>query len=166
MAELSDRFRLPLLQAGQAQKEVTHNEALAAIDLLLQFSAQSRSVAAPPAAPLAGQCWIVAGGATGSWTGNDGRIAAYSGGGWQLLDPLAGCIAWIADEGLFAYHDGAGWRADGWPVAGLHVGGRQVLAMPAAAIAEPSGGAVADVESRAVLGQILTALRALGLVSV
>lgn len=165
MAELSDRFRLPLLQVGQAQKEVTHNEALAAIDLLLHIGVESRSVLGPPPAPLSGQCWLVPAGATGSWAGQDGRIAAFSGGGWLLLDPRAGCVAWIADESLFAYHDGAGWRTDGWPVAGLRIGGQQVIATQGAAIDAPAGGMVIDAESRAALGQILTVLRTLGLIA-
>ncbi|MGL4312420.1 MAG: DUF2793 domain-containing protein, partial [Sphingomonas sp.] len=35
MAETTSRLALPLLAAGQAQKEMFHNEALALIDLAL-----------------------------------------------------------------------------------------------------------------------------------
>lgn len=165
MAELTDRYRLPLLQAGQAQKEVTHNEALATLDLLVHLAAQSRSVVTPPAAPAAGQCWIVPAGAVGAWAGSDGRIAAFGAGGWQMVDPRTGCLAWLVDEAIFVYHDGQGWRADGWPAAGLRVTGQQMLSAPAGAIAEAAGGPVVDAEARAVLAEILGALRALGLVA-
>ena len=166
MALVSDRYRLPLLQAGQAQKEVTHNEALAALDLLIHLAAQSRSVTAPPSSPGEGQCWVVPIGATGGWAGDAGRIAAFSAGGWQMIDPRAGCLAWIVDEAMFVYHDGAGWRADGWPAAGLRIAGRQLIAATASAIAGPSGGTTVDAESRAAINGILAALRTLGLVAI
>lgn len=165
MALVSDRYRLPLLQAGQAQKEVTHNEALATLDLLIQLAAQSRSVTAPPATSQDGRCWIVPVGATGAWAGNAGRIAALSAGGWQMIEPRAGCLAWVVDEAVFVYHDGAAWRGDGWPAAGLRVGGRQLVAATAGAISGPSGGTVIDAESRSAINGILAALRTLGLVA-
>jgi hypothetical protein len=49
------RHSLPLLAAGQAQKEVTHNEALLAIDRQLQLSVVSRTRAQPPTVPVAGE---------------------------------------------------------------------------------------------------------------
>lgn len=48
MADGTDRLRLPLLTAGQAQKEVTHNEALLLLDLLVQASVQSAGLTSPP----------------------------------------------------------------------------------------------------------------------
>ena len=48
MSDASDRFALPLLHAGQAQKEITHNEALQLIDMLLHPYAESASLTAPP----------------------------------------------------------------------------------------------------------------------
>jgi hypothetical protein len=50
----------PLLQAGQAQKELTHNEALALIDMLLHAQVESMTVATPPGGAVVGQCWVVA----------------------------------------------------------------------------------------------------------
>jgi hypothetical protein len=48
------------LQAGQAQKELTHNEALALIDMLLHAQVESMTVATPPGGAVVGQCWVVA----------------------------------------------------------------------------------------------------------
>ena len=48
------RHELPLLSFGQAQREVTHNEALLLVDRLLHLVALSRSLAIPPAAPAPG----------------------------------------------------------------------------------------------------------------
>jgi hypothetical protein len=69
---------LPLMEAAQAQKHVTHNEALRCIDTLLQLSVLEREIGTPPGAPLDGQRWIVqaAPSPTGAWAGHGGHVAA------------------------------------------------------------------------------------------
>ena len=57
---------LPFIAQGQAQKEVTHNEALLRLDALVQIAVRSRSLAAPPGSPADGERWSVAAGATGA----------------------------------------------------------------------------------------------------
>ena len=53
MSEATSRLNLPLMAAGQSQKEVTHNEALLRIDLLVQTTVMSGPQSTPPAgAPL------------------------------------------------------------------------------------------------------------------
>lgn len=100
---------LPLLQAAQAQKHVTVNEALARLDALVQLRLQSISVATPPLAALDGQAWAVAGAAVNAWAGQSGRIAIRDNGGWVFADPQAGWRAWVLDEGAERRHDGADW---------------------------------------------------------
>lgn len=46
---------LPYIQPAQAQKHVTHNEALRLLDLVVQLAVTSRAVSAPPASPNVGQ---------------------------------------------------------------------------------------------------------------
>ena len=75
MSETSDRLKFPLLASGQAQKEATHNEALALADMLMQPVVQSVAPASVPASPQPGQCWIIGTGATGAWAGHDGALA-------------------------------------------------------------------------------------------
>ena len=165
MAETTDRYALPLLQAGQAQKEITHNEALLAVDTLLQLAVETATLAAPPAAPAAGQAWLVAAGGSGAWSGRDGQIASFSAGGWRFVAPREGCIAWLRDVARFAVLTGAGWRSDGWPVAGLRIGSRLALASTPPAVATPAGGSVIDVEARAKLAELIGGLRTLGLLA-
>ena len=57
MSDVTDRLGLPLLAAGQSQKEVTHNAALTQLDMLMQSAVVAAFVTAPPAAPQPGQCW-------------------------------------------------------------------------------------------------------------
>ncbi len=93
------QFKLPLLQAAQAQKHVTVNEALTRLDALAQLQVQSRS-ADVPVAPVDGQAYIVPVGATGAWAGQDHAVALYLNGGWELITAVEGWSAWIIDEGV------------------------------------------------------------------
>lgn len=76
----SPRHALPLLFAGQSQKEVIVNEALLAADILLHPAIEAVA-SSPPAAPANGQCWLVGTAATGAFAGQTDRIAAWSEGG-------------------------------------------------------------------------------------
>lgn len=163
--ESSGRYALPFLAPGQAQKELTHNEALTRIDGLLQAAVDDRDLAAPPASPVVGRCWIVGAGATGAWAGHEHGIACWTDGGWRFLDPLAGCLVWIEDEAVFGYFDGLAWQSGLWPAAGIAVAGQQVLGAQAAAIAGPSGGATVDSQARDAIDAILGALRGHGLIA-
>ena len=164
MSELTDRYALPLLQSGQAQKEITHNEAVGGIDTLLHLAVETQTLAAPPASPASGQTWLVAAGATGAWVGRAGQLASFGTGGWRFTVPREGCVAWLRDLAIFAVFTAGGWRSDAWPAAGLRIGTRTILQATPAAVAAPSGGTVIDAEARAKLGELLVVLRGLGLV--
>ena len=65
------RFAIPLLAAGQAQKELLHNEAVQSLERTLASPAVEEGPrVSPPASPAIGACYIVAAGPTGAWTGN------------------------------------------------------------------------------------------------
>jgi hypothetical protein len=118
------RLKLPAIEAAQAQKHVTHNEALALLDAFVQLAVESRSVATPPSSPAEGDGYIVAAGASGGWSGWDLAIAAFSGGAWMKLIPPAGTRAFVKDERVtVTYSDGV-W-SDG--VALTAHGGRLTL---------------------------------------
>ncbi len=159
------RWALPLLHAGQAQKEMFHNEALALIDMLLHGVVESADLNAPPVAPAAGQGWIVGADATGAWAGRAGAIAGWTAGGWRFATPREGLSMIVSDRGhAMIYGDGA-WRDGPLRGDGLFVGNIRVVGAQAPAIADPSGGNIADVEARAALAAILTALRGHGLIA-
>ncbi|KAB7648190.1 DUF2793 domain-containing protein [Polymorphobacter fuscus] len=138
------RWGLPLLAAGQAQKEVTHNEAIGAIDRLLHLAVSSRAVSEPPAAPVAGDSYIVGPAATGAWAGEEGRLATFVGGGWTIVGVREGCLAWIADEAILAVFSGDGWLALA-SAAGPLASGAGQRAFGASAVPLSTGG-VADAE--------------------
>lgn len=117
------RLALPAIEAAQAQKHVTHNEALALLDALVQLTVESRLLTTPPASPTDGACFIPGPGATGAWSGWDGQIAVYSG-GWFRIVPLPGLKAWVRAERLTVTYEDGVWR-DG--IALTAHGGRVTL---------------------------------------
>jgi hypothetical protein len=160
----TDRLDLPLIAAGQAQKEITHNEALGLIDIMVQLVVESAGLAMPPASPSYGQCWIVGTGGTGAWSGKDGVVAGWTANGWLFAVPRVGWRAWAIDRGNVIRFDGTSWGDDPVRNDGFYVAGVRVLAGRQAAIVDPSGGATQDGEARVAISAILNVLRAHGLI--
>jgi hypothetical protein len=84
---------LPLITAAQAQKHVTHNEALMVLDALAQLTVVSASVTGPPGAPAEAQRYIVPAGATDVWAGQTDTIAAFYDNAWRFYTPQPGWTA-------------------------------------------------------------------------
>lgn len=103
------RFRLPLLEAGQAQKHVTVNEALARADCLAAGRVEELGRTTPPETPAEGTLWGVGPGATGAFAGQDGRMALFLGGGWSFADPWEGWRLWEAATARDWRHGPGGW---------------------------------------------------------
>ncbi|MGD8326360.1 MAG: DUF2793 domain-containing protein [Sphingomonadales bacterium] len=151
MGTLTPRFDLPLIAVNQAQKDVTHNEAVTALDVLSHLVIQSRILNSPPLSPQVGEAWIVDVGAINEWVNQDGNIAFWTGGGWRFAPAQDGVHAWVLDEmNVVRYMQGV------WVV---------VLAAPQPAISDPNGGVINDVEARAAISSILTTLRTHGLIA-
>lgn len=163
--DASARFALPLLAAGQAQKEMTVNEALTRLDIAVQASVLAGGVDQPPVAPVAGQSWIVGASPTGDWSGRADAIAGWTEGGWRFVAPTEGMIAWVEADGVAWRYTEGGWRAGDLAGNRVSIAGVQVVGAQAAAITAPEGGAVVDVEARSAVSAILAALRAHGLIA-
>jgi hypothetical protein len=71
---------LPYIMAAQSQKHVTHNEAIRAIDAIVQLSVLDRNLNAPPDSPAEGARYIVGSSPTGAWSGHARAVAAYQDG--------------------------------------------------------------------------------------
>jgi len=165
MMDKTPRWALPMLFAGQAQKEIFHNEALTLIDTLLHGRAESADLSVPPVTPEPGQCWVVPAGASGAWEENEGDIACWTEGGWRFLKAKAGLFIDLADKGHAIFHDGSQWRDAAIRNDGLYVEDERVVSERQPAIAAPFGGATIDGEARATIAAILAALRNHGLIA-
>jgi hypothetical protein len=102
---------LPYIDAGQAQKHVTHNEALRSLDALVQLAVLDRDLTEPPVSPAEGERWIVKTGASGAWSGHAGHVAAWQDGAWQFCAPVVGWVAYVVDEEILVAWDGDSWNA-------------------------------------------------------
>jgi hypothetical protein len=157
------RLALPLLQPGQAQKEMTVNEAVARLDIAVQGAVIAAAVDAPPANPDPGDCWIIGGAPGGDWVGHAHEIAGWTHSGWLFVQPREGTQLWIGATGSFALFTGGVWRL-GEVHGKLFIEGDQVVGPRGSAIAEPAGGSTVDAEARAAIASVLDALRAHGLI--
>jgi len=137
------RHELPMLFAGQAQKETFVNESLARIDALLHCAIEGVA-SNPPASPAEGDCWLIDSGADGAWAGRDGQIAAFAGGNWLYVLPRDGMRLLDRTSGRDFRYVG-GWIAPVRPDT-------------------PSGGGVVDGEARAAIAALTQCLVDAGIV--
>lgn len=158
------RFALPLLHAGQAQKEMSHNEALTLLDALTQSCVVEVGGNAPPVDPVPGDCWIVGSVPSGDWAEHPGAMAMWTGGGWRFVAPRVGMAVWSIMDEAFARYDGTAWQAGTVAAHRVVIDGEQVVGAREPAIAEPDGGSVVDVEAREAIEALIAALRAHGLI--
>ena len=111
--DVTARHALPNLYVGQAQKEVTHNEALARIDALLHPVLVAKLAEPPIGLTTAndGECWLINSAATGQWAGKSGQIARWSGGSWRFLMPVSGMTVWLASDAKRLFYIAGSWIA-------------------------------------------------------
>jgi hypothetical protein len=96
MADDTPRMGLPLIAAAQAQKHVTHNEALRKLDAVVQIGVISVGLNAPPASPAEGDSYIIGATPTGAWAARPQCVAVWSSGAWLIYNPVTGWLAWDA----------------------------------------------------------------------
>ena len=124
MPDISPILSLPLIMPAQAQKHVTHNEALRLLDVMVQLAVLNRNLSAPPALPAVGDRHIVATGPVGLWAGQVGKIALYTSTGWQFFAPLQGWQAHVLAEGVTVVYAGLAWAlptaASSAPIFGVN----------------------------------------------
>ena len=110
MSDRSTLLSLPYIMPAQAQKHLTHNDALRLLDALVQLAVASATQATPPAAPEPGQRHILPAGAQSAWAGQAaGTLAVYDETGWSFVAPQAGWVAWVVDKSALWVCDGIGW---------------------------------------------------------
>jgi Protein of unknown function (DUF2793) len=104
------KLGLPYILAAQAQKHVTHNEALRALDVIVHLVVLDRDLTDPPGVPGESDAYLVASPAGGAWAGHEGDVAAYQDGAWMFYAPRAGWLAWVGDEAQVIVFDGSVWQ--------------------------------------------------------
>lgn len=100
---------LPLMEAAQSQKHVTHNEALLILDAVVQLSVLTDDLTAPPGGAVDGDRHIVGSGATGAWDDKDLNVAVRLDGAWTFLVPKEGWLCWVQDTGKLKVWISGAW---------------------------------------------------------
>ncbi|KQV38119.1 MULTISPECIES: DUF2793 domain-containing protein [unclassified Rhizobium] len=110
MSETTANLEMPYILPSQAQKHVTHNEALQRLDAVTQLTITA-SLATPPATPAEGDCYFVAASPTGAFSGKSGKLAFRQDGSWIFITPKRGWRAWFVADDSLKIHDGSGFAA-------------------------------------------------------
>lgn len=113
MTNVSSVLGLPYIAPNQAQKHVTHNEALLRLDAIVQLSVADDQLTMPPAAVGDGDRYIVAAGASGAWAGQDGAVAYWQENGWLFVPPQIGWKAYVVARQGDVVFDGGVWSVVG-----------------------------------------------------
>jgi hypothetical protein len=111
----STHLKLPFILPGQAQKHITHNEAIVALDTLIQLAVLDRDLNGPPGAPDVNMRYIVGPAPTAEWSGKANQVAAWDGAAWVFHTPEPGWLAFILDENGLLVWSGSAWQ----PTLGL-----------------------------------------------
>ncbi|MEP2530004.1 DUF2793 domain-containing protein [Shimia sp.] len=110
MSERSPLLDLPFIQPSQAQKHVTHNEALNQLDVLVQLTVDDFNQTQPPSLPQNGSVHALGAGASGAWAGQDGMIAAFLNLTWVFVPPRIGWRAFGRTDNSLRVWTGATWQ--------------------------------------------------------
>ena len=149
MSQISPRLNLPFLQPSQAQKHVTHNEALRQLDLIVQLSVAATGASTPPPVPDQGEIHALGTAPTGDWSGHAGELAAWLDNAWHFVTPDVGWRTWDQSTGQLKIWDGSAWidppvatqNLDGVGVAtGYDSTNRLAVRSPATLLSHEGGG--------------------------
>lgn len=108
----TENLTLPMVQAAQAQKHVTVNEAFSKLDALVQLRLVSTTLTTPPTSSVDGQAYGVPEAANGAWMGKNGTIAIRINGGWEFVPAQAGWSGWDIENDQRVNFDGTTWVSD------------------------------------------------------
>lgn len=148
MSDQSPRLALPLIQPSQAQKHVTHNEALALLDFAVQLAVEEAGALVPPEVPQEGFLWALGEGPVGAWAGQGGMIAGILDDAWRFVAPRDGWIALDKATGRLLRQDGGTWVAlappdldnlDGVGINAIHDAANRLVVSSAATLFNHEG---------------------------
>ncbi|SOC08319.1 uncharacterized protein DUF2793 [Rhodobacter sp. JA431] len=109
MADQTPLLGLPHILPSQAQKHVTHNEALILLDAVVQLAVLNRNQNTPPATPAPGDRYIIGSAPTSAWAGHAHAVALYTETGWIFATPQPGWSARDLSDAAIVVFDGSHW---------------------------------------------------------
>ncbi len=103
------KLNLPHILTAQAQKEVTHNDALNLLDIFTRPTVLELAKNAPPVSPSAGDCYIVGASPTDAFAGHEQEIACYTDNGWLFAAPFKWLDVVNEADGTRYIFNGTAW---------------------------------------------------------
>lgn len=94
----SNNLSLPYIAPSQAQKHVTHNEAIRMLDTIVMLSVKSQTLVTPPNSPNEGDRFIIADAPQGIWAGHANDIVTWVDNNWDFSPPKEGWLCWDEDD--------------------------------------------------------------------
>jgi HK97 family phage major capsid protein len=162
---ITERAETSILRDPYTKKPYVYFYATILLDFLVHGCCAAGPSNSPPAAPEVGFSYICGSAPVDAWAGRPNQLACWSEAGWRFVQPVEGLQVAQRASGAQWRFDGVSWSLGVTEVSQIRVEGLQVVGERQGAIAQPFGGTVVDVESRAVLAQILAALQAHGLIA-
>ena len=104
----SPNLNMPYIAPAQAQKHVTHNEALSRLDAIVQLSVLAVTDT-PPENPQEGQRVIIGAAPSGDFEGQALKLAAFQDGVWMFYEAKMGWRAYVEDVLELRIFNGTDW---------------------------------------------------------
>ena len=109
--ETTPRNQLPYIMPQQAQKHVTHNEAIRILDSIVQIAVSGVVNDPSSLTPEEGMCVLVGEDGTDVFEGKANHLASFVDGAWMLHQPVNGWLAYRTDIDILVVFSEAGWIA-------------------------------------------------------
>jgi len=113
MVENTNRHQLPYIMAAQAQKHVTHNEALRKLDSLVNISFAEVGLDQPPANAVEGSIYLIGQSPLQEWQNHAGEIACFCDGAWEFHSPFDGLQGFDLGTDQFIIYKAGQWQEIG-----------------------------------------------------
>jgi len=108
MSQTLPNLGLPVMQPSQAQRHLTHNEALNVLDTVTQLSVLDSTLTTPTLAQR-GDRYFVPNGGVDAWENHVAALALYDGNVWLFVTAQVGWLAFDQSRGGYLHFDGGGW---------------------------------------------------------
>lgn len=100
---------LPTIAPAQAQKHITHNEALQKLDVMIQLRVLERDKNTPPPNPTESDAYIVGANPNAEWAELADKIVVWQANVWKAFTPNRGWLCWVEAELSYFVYENSGW---------------------------------------------------------
>lgn len=112
MTSATPHLRLPFIYPGQAQKHITHNEALMTLDYLVHCSVLVTDVTTLPTSPAEGARVLIADQPSAGLANYAQQLAIFENGDWVFQAPQPGWRIFDQSNDQSRIYTGSIWRVD------------------------------------------------------